>query len=267
MIISLREDVTPYLKGNGREDLTQITLNELNTGGGAFLGYGLTHQVKQSFDRENKLFVGAKRIKMIPFNYTDDNALQCTLQTRRSSRVYSGESMPLTVLSELLQRSMGIIKEGNGKYRGNTRRVYPSGGALYSVEAYLLVKDVCGLDQGTYYYSPHTNELVQLRNENFTLHSYLYDQAEFGELLSTTNVAIILCGFFDKSYYKYGERAWKLALLEAGHIAQNFYLTCADKKNVGICGHGGFHGDTLTNFLDLNSHTEHILYPLTLGMI
>ena len=267
MLIPLREDIAPYLEGQGREDLIQIGMHGLDSGNGMFLGYSLTDRVKKFFKRENKLFIGAKRTKLTSLGDIGGNALQLALRARRSSRVYSGESMPLAVLSEILQRSMGAIKEDTEKYGGSIRRTYPSGGALYSVDAYLLAKNVDGLAQGAYYYYPNSHELVQLRNENFSLRSYLYDLPEFKELLTTTNVAIILCGFFEKSYYKYGERAWKLAFLEAGHIAQNFYLVCADKATVGMCGHGGFHGASLSNFLDLNINTEQILYPLTLGMI
>jgi len=266
MLIPLREDMTPHLRNLGREDFTQFGLKGVDNQDGAFLGYPLSEESIKSFSKNNKNFIGSHKTKLIPFEDKNKYLIKI-FQSRRSSRQYLGTAMPFEKLSQILQCSMGTINEETEKYQGDMRRVYPSGGALYSVDAYLLVKNVNGLEQGVYHYCPRGNELSLIRSENLALQSYLYDQPQFENLLETTNVAIILCGFFEKSYFKYGERAWKLALLEAGHIAQNFYLTCAEDSEVGICGHGGFHNSTLLPLLELNSKTEQILFPLTLGMI
>lgn len=266
MLIPGREDFRSYLNGNPREDLIQVGVEGVDRADGAFLGYPLHPEVVRTFFKKNHSFLGAKRLALPPHPH-GQAIFSDLLRKRKSHRNYTEKPVSFQSIAWMLQTAMGPIGGEAEKYEGAPRRKYPSAGALYAVDAYILVKNVNGLQQGTYYFDATSNELVQLRSEAFMMRSYLYEPPGFDEMLEHTAAAIILCGHFDKLFYKYGERAWKLAYLEAGHIAQNLYLAAAEVGTVGVCEHGGFNADPLERFLDLNRSSEHVLLPLTIGAV
>ena len=56
-----------------------------------------------------------------------------------------------------------------------------------------------------------------------------------------------------RSEVKYGINAYRFALLEAGHMAQNAYLLCT-KNGLGCCTIGGFVNDAIVELLDLTEN-------------
>jgi SagB-type dehydrogenase family enzyme len=63
---------------------------------------------------------------------------------------------------------------------------------------------------------------------------------------------------------KYGERSYRFALLEAGHIAQNLLLA-ATAEGVAALPVGGFVEDKLNALLGLNGRDEFAVYLILLG--
>lgn len=92
-------------------------------------------------------------------------------------------------------------------------RTVPSAGALYPVELYVALQNVSGLNDGLYHYSPLRHSLSVLR-----------DGRVFDERDGETVVRFYLTTIFQRSAWKYGARAYRYCLLDAGHMADNVLL-------------------------------------------
>ena len=84
------------------------------------------------------------------------------------------------------------------------------------------------------------------------------------EFLGEAALVWILTVRLQRVRWKYGERAYRYALLEAGHIAQNVYLA-ATALGLGACAVGAFLDDDLHRLLGIDGREEFALYLLAVG--
>jgi SagB-type dehydrogenase family enzyme len=75
---------------------------------------------------------------------------------------------------------------------------------------------------------------------------------------------VILAASFQRSRVKYGLRAFRFVLLEAGHVAQNVLLAAA-ALNLAALPIGGFFDARLDAFLMLDGLNESALYLIAVG--
>lgn len=155
-------------------------------------------------------------------------------------------------------------------YHVQQLRSYPSGGGLYPVEMYMYIRNIPDIEEGSYVYNPIHNRLIQIGKA--------VPLSEVEELLPMTavkvdpnnaslercNVLLFLIANFKYSSYKYGKLAYKLAMLEAGHIGQNVQLACTalKKKTTALCG---FYDDKVEDFFGLDGKKKVCLYVFTVG--
>ncbi|MBN1191276.1 MAG: SagB/ThcOx family dehydrogenase [Dehalococcoidales bacterium] len=173
---------------------------------------------------------------------TGNVSLEECIEKRRSERQYSPSPLPLTAVSQLLWAAQGITGDGKG-------RSAPSAGALYPLEIYLAAGRVSGLSAGVYRYKPHEHALAPVRDKNIMndLCSAALDQ----DAVKNGAINLIITAVYERSKIKYGERGVRYAILEAGHVAQNFCLQAVslglatvtigafdDKRVKGIAGMG-----------------------------
>ena len=76
----------------------------------------------------------------------------------------------------------------------------------------------------------------------------------------------ILSAIFQRLRWKYRERTYRYALLEAGHIGQNLYLA-ATSMGLGACAVGAFLDDELNDLLGLDGQEEAALYMISVGQV
>lgn len=93
-------------------------------------------------------------------------------------------------------------------------RSMPSAGALYPTELYLAVHRVRDMNDGLYHYCPMQHRLNQLRT---------------GRVFSSPPTSGPAIRFFltsmpQRSAWKYGARAYRYCLLDAGHMAENLLM-------------------------------------------
>lgn len=177
------------------------------------------------------------------------------LEARRSCRLYADRPIDLGAVSELLHYSFGIID-------GRFRRCTPSAGGLYPLELYLVAARVESLGEGLYHYDVRGHRLDDLESGDFRPR---LERAIFIEEAARTAAAVlILTGVFGRSKIKYGERAYRFVLLEAGHAMQNLCTTAA-VLGLGTCPVGGFVDDELNDLLDVDGVDEAALYAVTIG--
>ena len=75
---------------------------------------------------------------------------------------------------------------------------------------------------------------------------------------------VAISAVFWRSRFKYGARAYRFALLEAGHVAQN-YLLAATALGLSACPVGGFFDRRVDALLGIDGLHEASLYLLPVG--
>jgi len=184
--------------------------------------------------------------------------LEDAIIRRRSRRNYGKRPLTLAELSQLLYAAQGIT----GQSQGRPLRSTPSAGALYPLEIYSVVNNIAGLKPGIYHYGirQHTLEQVKLGDFRRQLTKACLDQEMAGE----AQVTFILCSIVGRVCYKYGERGYRYALIEAGHIGQNLYLE-ATSLGLGVVAMGAFYDEDLNKLLGIDGENEAAVYTLAVG--
>jgi len=190
----------------------------------------------------------------LPVRAEEDSQLEMLLEMRKSTRIFSDKSLTLEEISQVL-RSCRIVDSE----REPERRTYPSGGARFPVELYLIAFNIAGLEQGAYHYNISKESLELLWETNLRTSQ----RALISPYLETPAATIIFTTVLARSEVKYGLRAYPYSLIEAGHMGQNIHLKCAE-LGIGCCSVSGFVDDTVTNILDL-TEDEIPIYSISLG--
>jgi SagB-type dehydrogenase family enzyme len=180
------------------------------------------------------------------------------LQSRKSDRVFSNRSVSLDVLAKIIG-SCRITSRDKSGVTPFERRTYPSAGARFPIELYLVAFRISGLEQGVYHLNFNKFSLEVLLKANMRK----YEKEIVSSFLRNTAGAIIMTTAMSRSEVKYGIRAYPFSLIEAGHMGQNITLSCTE-LGVGSCAIGGFVNDRITELLDL-TNDELPIYVIAFG--
>jgi SagB-type dehydrogenase family enzyme len=128
-------------------------------------------------------------------------------------------------LSQLLYCSYGLTQKL--AYMGETfyLRAAPSAGGLYPAEIYLIVREDGVLSAGLYHYEVQTHSLVQFWQ------SHVWSTLEAGCLwhpaLDNTHFALVVTSVFQRSFWRYEDRAYRRVFLDSGHLLGNIELAAS----------------------------------------
>jgi SagB-type dehydrogenase family enzyme len=141
-------------------------------------------------------------------------------------------------------------------------RVVPSGGALYPLELFFQTANVNGLDPGIYHYHAGEHHLRLVRpGDASPLVAEALVQPEFAV---DASLLFFIAALFERSTFKYGNRGYRFALLEAGHVAQNVNLV-AGALSLGCVNLGGYFDRHVDELLGLNGVTQSAVYVVAVG--
>lgn len=188
----------------------------------------------------------------------DSPPLSLIFRSRRSIRMYKEAPITAEELSYLLWAQGGVRKVD----RGIAFRTAPSAGALYPIETYLLVNQVQGLEMGLYHYNVKGHTLELLRPGDFRIQ--LTHAALGQEMCLECSVIFIWSAIFNRSKWKYGQRAYRYIYLDAGHMAENLHLA-AVSRGFGACEIGAFFDDESNELLGLDGLEESVILMMTVG--
>ena len=185
-------------------------------------------------------------------------ALWRTLGERRSVREYADEPVTRMQLSQLLWAAQGVTARA-GEHR---LRTAPSAGALYPVETYVVVNAVEEVARGIYHYDAQNRQLECVREGDFrkAVAQAALDQAMCAEAA----VVFIWTAVFERSKWKYDQRAYRYVYLDAGHIAQNVALA-AVALGLGSCQIAALYDDESNALLDVDGIEESTIYMTSVG--
>src|SRR5574341_578184 len=219
-----------------------------------------TYQTYVKNDRLLDMLAGAfkvysthKSVKLVP-NKELKSSIREVLMNRRSIREYSLLPITFSELSSILSMSCGITSTkmlNNGK--SHNLRAYASGGALYPLEIYPAIFNVVDLEMGLYHYNVRDNRIELLIHGDIkdrVINSILYPQ-----ITRWSSLILIISAVFPRTLGKYGERGYRFVLLEAGHMAQNIYLT-STALGLGCVAIGGFIDDEINDLLGIDGVNE-----------
>jgi SagB-type dehydrogenase family enzyme len=165
-------------------------------------------------------------------------------------------------LAALLHCACGVSRDAGQTRARRPLRTAPSAGALYPIEVYFHTRAVDELSAGLYHYNPVFHELHLLGAGDHTarLASTLVQQ----RLAVDASLLVFLCAFFERTVRKYGERGYRFALLEAGHIAQNLNLAACG-IGLGSINVGGFLDRQLDALIGLDGLMQSVVYVVAVG--
>ena len=209
------------------------------------------------FHKPGKSYSWAPSISL-PLNLEKGElTLEETIAGRRSAKEFTGKSISKEQLSFILRFSAGITDEMSSLH------AYPSAGAMYPLELYIVAFAVTDIENGLFHYSVHEHSLRKLASGDFR---DKFSEVLFAEnLIETSSAAIIISAIFHRNQIKYGERGYRMILLESGHLGQNILLS-ATSQRIAAVPIGGFLDDELNGILGLDGIEEAVIYPLLLGI-
>ncbi|MEF8879792.1 MAG: SagB/ThcOx family dehydrogenase [Candidatus Thermoplasmatota archaeon] len=218
----------------------------------------LTHEADVSKPGLYKNYPDAEKISLNHDAVKPDVSFDQVLHNRKSIRKFSDEPLSKQYLSYLLWASTGRERDE----KGFEFRTAPSAGACYPVETYLLVNNVEDVEQGVYHYSVQKHELEKLKTGDFR--DEIISAAMGQKKCGYASVVFIWSAIFDRTKYRYGQRAYRYIYLDAGHIAENLALA-STSLGLGSCQIAALYDEKVNDIIDVDGKEESMIYASVVG--
>ncbi len=219
----------------------------------------------QALSRAYKQYPYLPRVKLPPIESIPQNgrSFDEVVSSRRSLRDFADLDLTLNDFSTILHQSYGITGEvpGNRGFRQDLRSA-PSAGALYPAEIYVAVRKVSSVEPGIYHYNVpnHELELMIPGDPTEKIHEVCVGQ----EHVLKASIVFLISGVLERTKLKYGERGYRYALLDIGHLGQNIYLSCTSLE-LAIMTTCGFFDDEANKLLRIDGVDETTMYVAFIG--
>jgi len=189
-----------------------------------------------------------------------------TLHARRTHRDFARGKVSLENVSKLLHATWGVQGYFQTEVFGRLPyKTSPSGGARHPGEVYLMVLRVDGLERGIYHYQPEHHRLARLpgRATPRTASAYCAGQP----YAARAAALFIMTAVFARTMWKYGRaRAYRVVLLETGHLCQTFCLT-ATRLGLAPFSTAALKDSLIEKDLGLDGISESVLYVAGVGLV
>jgi SagB-type dehydrogenase family enzyme len=154
----------------------------------------------------------------------DESEFSRVLRERRTWRRFSSKPIGRNDLATLLGLTSGVQQWVTSAGQKLALKTSPSGGARHSIETYVVVRDVAQVKPGVYHYAPDRHALEKIRGPVSLkrLRDYLPNSGYF----AMASAMVFFTTIFERILWRYPySRAYRAALVEAGHLCQTFCLT------------------------------------------
>jgi SagB-type dehydrogenase family enzyme len=184
------------------------------------------------------------------------------LARRESHRQFRDEPLTVDELAFLLWSAQGVRAR-----RGDRAvlRTTPSAGARHAFETWLLVLRVEGLAPGLYRYLSLSHELAFLR-EVPDAREAISDATLGQDFIGEAAAVLIVTALPARMEWRYGDAAYKVIALDAGHLMQNLYLAC-ECVDAGTCAIAAYHQERLDALLGVDGDEEFAVYLAPVGKV
>jgi SagB-type dehydrogenase family enzyme len=169
-----------------------------------------------------KAVKGAK--KTLPARTFPDSEFIRVLMARKTHRDFSNQEMTLESLSQLLSLVWGVTGYlPSGIFGKLLHKTSPSGGARHPGEVYVMALRVKGLKPGLYHYHPAHHYLKLINPSATRQKAWLYCARQ--DHARNAAALFLMTAVFARTMWKYFHpRAYRVVLLDAGHLCQTFCL-------------------------------------------
>lgn len=192
-----------------------------------------------------------------------DGSFARLLLSRRTSRRYSVDPVTLSELASILAFSAGVQHWASTADGEAPLKTSPSGGARHPIECYAVVREIKGLKAGIYHYAAdrHLLERVHGAVPADRMRAYVPESGYFAK----ASAMVFFTAVFERQLWRYPySRAYRAALVEAGHVCQTFLLVATSLGLAPFCVMGL--ADTLVEQdLGIDGIRESVLYCAGVG--
>ena len=214
-----------------------------------------------------KFVKAAKAAKKVPLparTFLDSEFIR-VLIARKTHRRFSKQKLPLETVSQLLYLVWGVTG-----YRYSPRfgklfhKTSPSGGARHPGEVYLMALRVKGLRAGLYHYQAATHQLEMINTNTSREKAWLYCARQ--HFVRNAAALFLMTALFPRTMWKYQHpRAYRVVLLDAGHLCQTFCLTATWLGLAPFCT-AALKDTLIEKDLGIDGIRESVLYIAGVGL-
>ncbi|HST31616.1 MAG TPA: SagB/ThcOx family dehydrogenase [Chthoniobacterales bacterium] len=211
-----------------------------------------------------KSLPNAKKISLPKMGLPDSEFAQVLLK-RKTHRKFSARKLSLETVSQLLSLVWGVRGYLYSPVFGRLiHKTSPSGGARHPGEVYLMALRVKGLRRGLYHYHPKRHALEMITAGATPQKAKLY----CGHQSYTRSAAalFLMTAVFARTMWKYPKgRAYRVVLLDAGHLGQTFCLVATWLGLAPFCT-AALSDKAIEKDLKIDGVSESVLYVAGVGM-
>jgi SagB-type dehydrogenase family enzyme len=201
----------------------------------------------------------------LPESLESQASLSSVLRNRRSATAFSAKAISLSTLGTIVAESAGVAPAADhySAFTPTGPRPYPSGGALYPVELLVYPIRVDGLANRFWYYQALANRFVPISNQQSPRE--VADCYSNECIRDSAALILLFVDFTRPSLGRYGGKAYRLLLLEGGHVAQVILLTATavGLASLPLCG---FQDERLAVLSGLSFPAQSVIYSIAVGV-
>jgi len=211
-----------------------------------------------------KVVKGAAKTAL-PRRFLPDSEFARVLMRRKTHRRFSKQQLPLETVSQLLSLVWGVHGYLYSRRYGNLlRKTSPSAGARHPGEVYLMALRVKGLRAGLYHYQPATHQLETISTKASREKAWLYCARQ--HFVKNAAALFLMTAVFERTMWKYQHvRAYRVVLLDAGHLCQTFCLLATSLGLAPFCT-AALKDTLIEKGLGIDGIRESVLYVAGVGL-
>ena len=194
-----------------------------------------------------------------------DSPFTLVLEQRKSIRSHAEKVITDKQLGEFLYRSArfkNIVETDSGEI---SSRPYPTAGADYELELYIVINKCENIPAGLYHYCPKEHQLSKISDKNNYVETMLQGAGEaVRQPPESLQILIIIAARFLRRVWAYSAIAYALTLKHAGILSQTMYLV-ATAMNLAPCAVGFGDSDLFAAAVGTDYYAETSVGEFILG--
>ena len=202
---------------------------------------------------------------LLPERRSFDSEFLRVLMARKTHRRFSDKRLKLEAVSQLLS----LVWGANGylyspRFGKLFHKTSPSGGARHPGEVYLMALRVEGLKPGLYHYQPAIHQLEIISTNASREKAWLYCARQ--HFVRNASALFLMTAVFPRTMWKYQHaRAYRVVLLDAGHLCQTFCLVATWLGLAPFCT-AALKDTLIEKDLGIDGIRESVLYVAGVGL-
>jgi SagB-type dehydrogenase family enzyme len=211
-----------------------------------------------------KAIKGAKKTAL-PRCAFPDSEFSRVLLARKTHRRFSNQEVTLEAVSQLLSLVWGVTGYLHSPRFGKLlHKTSPSAGARHPGEVYLMALCVKGLRAGLYHYHPAHHDLETISANATREKAWLYCARQ--NYAKKAAALFLMTAVFPRTMWKYHlARAYRVVLLDAGHLCQTFCLVATWLGLAPFCT-AAMKDTLIEEDLGIDGIRESVLYIAGVGL-